>query len=55
MNELSPDLLNRDFVDFLRCILEHDVESIQVGGDVVVLKRLGFVFDLNQETGQELQ
>jgi hypothetical protein len=37
MRELYPDLLNQDFIDFLRCIDEHDVESILVGGYAVVL------------------
>jgi hypothetical protein len=37
MRELNPDLLNQDFVDFLCCMFDHDVESILVGGYAVVL------------------
>lgn len=37
MRELYPDLLNPDFIDFLCCVHDHDVESILVGGYAVVL------------------
>jgi hypothetical protein len=37
MRELYPDLFNQDFVDFLCCVYDHEVECILVGGYAVVL------------------
>lgn len=37
MREIEAKLLNEDFVDFLKALTKHEVESILVGGYAVIL------------------